>query len=227
MKRELKGKYLLAAVITSMIFLLGMFLGVVIEGQRSNFLSDVVEQQKLSFSSLQLQYQLISEFGQQKNCLAVSSAFDGYMKQLITAQERLNKYEKDSTLNKDAFLMLKQEYTQAEINYWFLAKKTKEVCGRDITTILFFYSPEERCPDCNGQSFVLTYIKQLLKDKVLIFSFDSTLESEPLIKMLESTYNITRYPAMVINEKTYQGMYDKDALLKEICPDLKEKPEGC
>lgn len=227
MNRELKGKYLLAAFITVIIFLLGMFLGMVVEGKRSELLSSVIQQQKLSYNSLQLQYQLITEFGQQGNCPAVSATFEEYMKQLVSAQERLDKYQKDATVSKDTFAMLKQEYTQAEINYWILAKKTKEICGKDIVTILFFYTPEEQCARCNDQSFVLTYLKQLLKDKLLIFSFDSTLENEHLINILRNMYNITSYPALVIDDKSVQGMQDKDALLKEICSNFKEKPEGC
>ena len=227
MKRELKGKYLLAAFITAVIFLLGMFLGMVVEGKRAELISDIAQEQKLSLGSLQLQYQLISELEQKGNCPAVSSTFEEYMKQLVKAQERLDKYEKDATVNKETFNMLKQEYVQAEVNYWLLARKTKELCDRDFVTILFFYTPEEQCPDCNDQSFVLTYIKQLLKEKVLIFSFDATLDREPIINVLRNSYNLTAYPALVIEGKTVQGMQDKENILKEVCPEFKQKPEEC
>ncbi|MEM4336413.1 MAG: hypothetical protein QXG86_00205 [Candidatus Woesearchaeota archaeon] len=228
MVREIKGKYFIAAFITAAIFLLGMLFGMVIEGKRSDLLNGVVEEQKLFFGSLQLQYQLISEFEQQKNCPAVSATFEEYVKELVKAQERLDKYEKDSTgINKENFLMLKQEYTQAEINYWLLARKTKELCDRDFVTILFFYAPEEQCVYCNEQSFVLTYLKELLKEKVLIFSFDATLEKEPLIKMLINIYNIKNYPAIVVDGKPFEGLQDRDFILKLVCKEFKEKPKVC
>ena len=125
MKREIRGKYIIAGFITAVIFLLGMLLGMVIEGQRAEMVDDVVQEQKLSYGSLQLQYQLISEFEKQDNCPAVSATFEEYIKQLVRAQERLDKYEKDAKVNKEVFTMLKQEYVQAEINYWLLAKKNK------------------------------------------------------------------------------------------------------
>ncbi|MBW3023261.1 hypothetical protein KY308_04100, partial [Candidatus Woesearchaeota archaeon] len=86
MKRELKGKYLLAAFITLIIFLLGMFLGMVIEGKRTEMMGDSAQEQKLSYGSLQLQYQMISEFGQKGNCPAITATFEEYVKELVKAE---------------------------------------------------------------------------------------------------------------------------------------------
>jgi hypothetical protein len=227
MQREIKGKYLLAGVLTTLIFLLGMMLGLVIEGKRADYLQNQANSQKLDFISLQLQYQLITELSQQKNCPAVTATFESYLKELMRTEERLIEYEKDSTVGKEEFNILKKEYAQAQVNYWMLAQKTKEICSNDFITILYFYAPSEQCKDCDNQGFVLTYLKQKLKDKILIFSFDSNFKEEPLIGMLIKTFGIQEYPALVIEDKTINGFQDSDAIMKKLCPLYKEKPEAC
>lgn len=228
MQRELKGKYWLAFVITALIFILGMMLGFLMEGRRADYLQNQARDQKLDFISLQLQYQLISELSQQKNCPAVTSTFENYLKDLMRTEERLLGYQKEAVINKNEFDLLKQEYAQAQVNYWILAKKTKEICKNDFVTILYFYGPSENCKDCDNQGFVLTYLKQKLKDKVLIFSFDSNFaEKEPLIDLLIKTYGVKEYPSVVIDDNLSTGFEDSDTIMKEICPLYKEKPEAC
>lgn len=226
-QREIKGKYLIAAVLTALIFLLGMLLGLVVEGKRVNFIETQAKEQKLDFVSLQLQYQLISELQQEGNCAAVSATFGDFLLELSRTEERLIEYQRDARLNKDNFNTLKQEYVQAQINYWMLAKRTKEICDRDVVNVLYFYAPSEFCKDCDQQGFVLTYLKDLFKDNILVFSFDSSFESEPVVNLLLKTYNITEYPAVVIGDKKIEGFQDSDNMLKEICPLYKDKPEKC
>lgn len=227
MRREIKGKYILAGVITAVIFILGMLLGLVIEGKRADYIQEQSREQTADLKSLQLQYQLISEFNQQKNCIAVSTTFENYMKELDLTEERLLGYEKEATINKNEFKVLRKDYIQAQVNYWLLAKKTKEICNTDFVTLLYFYSPSEYCGDCDKQGFVLTYLKQRLKDKILIFSFDSSFKEEPIIDLLIKIYSVKKYPSLIVEDELIQGFHDSDAILKEICSRYKEKPEGC
>lgn len=226
-KRQIKGKYLIAAIITLLIFLLGMLLGLVIEGKRVTYIQGQAHQQKLDFVSLQLQYQLISELHQQGNCQAVSATFDDFLFELARTEERLIEYQRDSKINWRDFNFLKHEYVQAQVNYWLLAKKTKEICDRDVVSVLYFYSPSEYCSQCDTQGFVLTYLKDLFKDKLLIFAFDSSFTDEPIINLLIKTYNVTEYPSVVVGDKLVSGFSDRDELLAEICPMYSEKPKEC
>jgi len=224
MERKIsKEKYLLAAFITLAIFLLGMFLGLVIEGKRLGYMQSVADQQKLEFGSLQLQYQYITELGEEKSCPAVLATFEKYMETLVKSQERLTGYENDAKINKDEFRLLKQDYTQAELNFWLLSKKVKDICKKDVVNILYFYSSDTQCPDCEKQSFILSYLKQKFQDKLLVFAIDETLDIEPMVNILKETYNITKYPSLVIEDKTFSGFVENDAILKEICSHYSNK----
>ena len=222
-----KDKYIIAGAITIGIFLLGLFLGLVIEGKRLSYIESAGRKQNLDFSSLQLQYAFIDQLSQEKNCLAVQKTFEQNINNLESTRLRLENFDSDSTLNKKDFDVLKNEYLLAQIRYWLLAERTKKLCGSDIASILYFYSSQSECPDCDKQAFVLTYLKKKFKDKLLIFSFDSQFESEPMIPLLKNTYNVTAFPTIVIEGKPKYGFVDKNAILKEICSYYTEKTEDC
>jgi len=222
-----RDKYIIAGIITLGIFLLGLFLGLAIEGKRVNYIESLSREQNLAFSSLQLQYAFIDQLSQEKNCIAVQKTFEDNINNLESTRIRLENFDRDATLNKAELDILKNEYILAQIRYWLLAERTKKLCGTDIVTVLYFFSDEKECPDCEEQAFVLTYLKKKFKDKLLIFSFDSKFEAEPMVAILKKTYNVKSYPALVIEGKLASGFYEKDSLLKEICGRYSEKTEDC
>jgi len=222
-----KNKYIIAALITGGIFTLGLLLGLVIEGKRVSYIEEVSKEQKLDFSSLQLQYAYIDQLSQENNCEAVSKTFEKNIENLETTRIRLEGFDKDARINKQEFDLLKRDYTLAQIRYWLLAKKTKEVCGEDIVTILYFFSDDKECSQCDEQAFVLTYLKKKFKDKLLIFSFDSQFSQEPMIDLLKNTYDISTYPAIVIEGEKYEELTKIESVLENICLHYTSEIEEC
>ena len=213
-----KKRYFIAALLTLSIFLLGLMLGLVIEGKRVQYIQSMNRIEKLDYSSLQLQYAYIDQLSQEKNCDAVSKTFENSIKNLITTSERLEEYEKSANINKEDFAILKREYILAQLNYWLLAKRTKKICNRDLVSILYFYSTKKECPQCEEQAFVLTYLKQQFKENLLIFALDSKYVGEPMIEMLKDQYGISKYPTLIIEDTAFEGFTSKDEILKIICP---------
>ena len=222
-----KDKYIVAALITGGIFTLGLLLGLVIEGKRVSYIEEVSKEQKLDFSSLQLQYAYIDQLSQENNCDAVSKTFEENIGNLEATRLRLENFDENARLNKREFDLLKRDYTLAQIRYWLLAKKTKDVCGDDIVTILYFFSNDKECPKCDNQAFVLTHLKKIFKDKLLIFSFDSRFSQEPMINLLKNTYGVSAYPAIVIEGEKYEGLLKTEGVLGKICPHYTSEIEVC
>ena len=222
-----KDKYIMAGAITLGVFLLGLFLGLAIEGKRVNYIESIGRKQNLDFSSLQLQYAFIDQLSQENNCLAVQKTFEQNINNLESTRIRLENFDRDATLNRNELDILKNEYILAQIRYWLLAERTRKLCGSDIVSILYFFSDESECPDCEKQAFVLTYLKKRFKDKLLIFSFDSKFYDEPMIPLLKNTYNVTSYPTIVIENHPKSGFQDKDIILNELCSYYREKTEEC
>lgn len=219
-------KYIMAAIITIGIFSFGLLLGLVIEGKRVTYIESISKQQNLEYSSLQLQYAFMDQLSKEENCEAVLKTFESNIKNLESARKRLEEFNDNSKITKEDFNSLKREYVLAQVRYWLLARRTKNLCKTEISTILYFYSNDAECPDCGKQAFVLDYLKKLFKDKLLIFSFDAQQQDEPMIPILKHTYNITKYPALVIEENRFEGLMDKRMILKEICLYYKDD-ENC
>ena len=84
-----KEKYIIAFLITMGIFALGLLLGLVIESQRVEYVQFKDRAQSLDFTSLQLQYQFIDEFSQEKNCEALTKTFDENIKNLEVTRVKI------------------------------------------------------------------------------------------------------------------------------------------
>lgn len=222
-----KDVYILAFFITFGIFLLGLLLGFVIEGKRVMLVQEKNQEQKIDFSSAQLQYQFLQQLQNNKNCPALFTAFYDNLKDLEETRIRLEQYDRKATLDKKSFELLQREYFLAEMRYWLLASDIKQICDFDVVTALYFYSDEDSCDTCENQAFVLSYLKSLFGDKLLVFSFNAQIDHEPLIDLLKTAHNVTVYPSVVVDAVTYNGFRDKDLLLKDVCQQLKEKPDSC
>ena len=216
-RRVSTDKYVVAAIITIGIFLFGLLLGLYIESKRATYIETIGKEQNLNYNSLQLQYAFMDQLSKEENCDAVAKTFEDNIKELETTRERLEKFDEKSRLNKDDFNLLRRDYVLAQIRYWLLAKRTKDVCNREITTVLYFYSDNVECPDCGKQAFVLTYLKKLFKDKLLVFSFDSKQQDEPMVNILRHTYNLTTFPTLIIEGEKFTSLMDKTESLNEIC----------
>jgi len=225
-RRVSTEKYVAAGFITAVIFLLGLFLGFVIEGKRVNLLQDIEDEQRVEFASSQLQYAYVQSLQARESCAGIYKVFYENLRRLDQTRYRLEKYVQDSRLNDATFELLKRDYTLEQLRYWMLSGQAREVCDEDVVRVLYFYSTDEECPRCGDQAFVLNYVKGLLQERALIFAIDARL-AEPMVDVLERQHNITSYPSLVIERDVLSGFVSKEAILGEVCGKYERPPEGC
>ena len=83
-------------------------------------------------------------------------------------------------------------------------------------TILYFYRND--CDICPNQGVILTYFKNVFGDKLLVFPIDGGLSSdESAVDIIQSRFNITSYPTLIVEEQKFEGVIEKDALRTIIC----------
>ncbi|HIH37804.1 hypothetical protein J4460_00195 [Candidatus Woesearchaeota archaeon] len=227
-ERFRSSRYVAAAVITVLVFLLGVLLGLVIENERVTAIQRQNHQQQIEFSSLQLQYQYVDQLSLEQNCPALLKAFDRAVESLENSRLKLEYYTQNAnTINKQDFEAMEGEYTLAQVRFWLFAKRSKQICNNDIVPIIYFFSTKKECPDCDQQAFILTYLKKLLDDKLLNFALDGRREDEPMITILKSSYNVTSYPTIIIGDRVYEGFVSKEDILKEVCSQYKSPGNLC
>jgi len=221
MGEEKIHRYVIAGVITLLLFLLGFSLAIILDLSRSKWAESKISEQEVEYKSIQMQYQLISEImnsnkNSNESCGAMKVALTSAVIDLNKALDKFLKYEKESRIDIKAETT-KREYFLANIRYWMLADKYIERCKpEDLVIILYFYDPI--CVDCPRQGTLLTYYKNIFGNRLLVFPLDMSLESyEPVANMMKELYNVTYYPTIVINNTKYEGVIEKEELKRLIC----------
>lgn len=217
--------YAAAFAITTVVFILGILLGIVIEERRLMHVERKYAQDRINYESLQLQYLYLATLAEGEGCEAFSATLNNYLKKLEETRIRLEGYSKEGDVFPGDFTKLQRRYIIAELNYWLLAKKTGETCDADTVSILFFYSPE--CSECENQGYVLDYLKRVFGDRLLIFSLDEAFEEEPMISIVKDAFNVTMTPTVVVGDQKLDGFRSKEELKQIICERYANTPEGC
>jgi hypothetical protein len=170
-----------------------------------------------NLKNMQLEQTFIETLSHEEMCDYLVISFNELISQLRFYWERLpfriEEYERSNQLSEE-YLLLKQQYTHVSIRTWILAKNQYEKCNMDIVHGLYFYSSD--CETCVEQGEQLDEVNRKVraigKDMILFpIDFDS---DEPMIKNLKEYYKIKSTPAVMINDKVFQGrVYKADELV--------------
>lgn len=221
-------KYILAGLITLLIFSLGLALGMVVDNMRLDATNKVNKEQEINYQSLQLQYAFLTSLpNATDSCPTLKVALDKSVAELGQSLDTFEDYKKDTRINEKDYNLIGRKYLLDNINYWFFSEKAKDLCDINMVSVLYFYSLKD-CTVCPDQGVILTYFKKIFDERLLVFPINVDLEKEePFIKIMRSRYNITSYPSVVIQEKKYEGVVQKQELSKLICNAFKTAPLEC
>ena len=221
-------RYIIAGTITLLIFALGLSLGFVLDHKRITWIEEQSKAQELDYQSLQLQYLYLNTIEDtEKSCHILSNTLQTTLITLSETLEDLEKFEKNTKLNKKEYKALLRKFTIDNLKYWLFAEKSKKQCNMDAVTLLYFFS-RENCPICPNQGMILSYFKTLLGEDLLVFPIDVDLKhTEPLIGLLESIHDIQLYPTIVIEDTPYSRVVEKEELGKLICNSYRTPSNHC
>lgn len=207
-------RHLVVLVITLIIFSIGIMIGSALTKGRLGFTQEDIEKRQIEYESLQMQLLYLSR-QENKSCNVLLNSLERSSYDLENSRIKLENYMAGSESGN--FYVIKKDYMLTEIRYWLLAEESKNVCPNDAVRILFFYETDENCIDCSAQGNILTYLKDVFGDKLLVFSLDVNFD-EPMIQILKETYDISELPALVLGDKVFQGLTKKEELINELCP---------
>lgn len=158
--------------------------------------------------NLQLQQAFVDTLSNGEKCEFLQISMNELVSKLGFYWERLpyrmEEYELTNEPTEE-YSLLKEQYTQISIQIFALAKKLNEQCGADIVYGLHFYSSD--CKECVKQGEQLDIFNQLVRQSgadIVLFPVDF-LSEDIIVTNLRSFYQINETPALVINNKVYQG----------------------
>ena len=213
-----KSIFVYALIITIVMFSLIFFANYGLNMEREKVVANRMEDVLEEYKDLQTIYLLSDIYGADMACLSFKEQLSKMDKSVWEAGQKLDRYRElsEEFSNDPVFIEQKVKFNRNEAMYYAMLKSMKTKCDVDQTIILYFYKKKSECPDCDAQSFVLTDINKKIDPELSIFSFDLNLNISS-INMLQSFYGVDSYPCMVVEEKKYCGLLDKDAAIKAIC----------
>jgi hypothetical protein len=196
-------KYALTFLITAVIFVTAIALSNFFNNKKINNLREIQDKISIDIMSSETQYNLLAE----SSCKDLSG--NVLSQELNALAQKLTFTEQNLGQDSADLLRLKTYYTLLQIKDYLLMKKISLKCNTKPVFILYFFSAD--CPKCEQQGYVLTYLREQYPN-LRIYSFDYNLNN-PALKTLISLYKVEdAMPAIVINDKVYNGFLDKDKL---------------
>lgn len=209
-------KYILAFIITSLIFGSVLYVNNLIDAKRVAGTEIIRDQIALDLLSSETQFNLLRE----TSCSNISS--NALSEELNSLSRRLGYMEaSDTNGTNQELIYLKKYYSLLEIKDYLLMSELRTKCKLKPLSILYFYGKKESCPECEKTETVLTYLRQQYPE-LRVYSFDTNLPLSALTTLTTIfDVNQTELPALVIDNKKHIGFKTIDEI-KELIPELKQ-----
>ena len=213
-----KSIFLKAFIVTLAIFLSVFSLNMYLNSEREKVVNERMNEVVAEFEEFQALNNLMEVFGENATCMTLTSRIRLLDTNIWKLGQKIEAY-KQVTKNywDDPYYQLqKQTFNRQEVIYLSILKEMKRRCGYNQTEILFFYRKSELCQKCDDQAYILDYFNQRIDPEIAIFSFDADL-ALPSVDVLQSVYNVTEYPCLVVDDSVHCGINDKAQTQKILC----------
>jgi hypothetical protein len=216
--------YVKAFLITVLVFIFGLFVGLNIERFMLSNLEKRSSSVESSIRDIELELLYFQGLGEKDSCTFLKEVVRKTNNMLDVMADQLGSYnEKDILFTSGQIADVKATYTSLLMKDWILQDRIKKECNSTVVSVLFFYSTKD-CDDCVVQGDVMTLLKDMFKDRLMVFPLDVDVDSD-MIGILMSKFGAKSTPSLVVNDRLYSGIMQKDRLKSIICSELPGAPE--
>lgn len=212
-RKAKRNSYIIAFVITAAIFATALYASNYFNNQRIADIRTTQDNISIDILSLETQFDLLAEH----SCRDISEN-SVLSKEIRPLADRLSYLETQSNVDVSELLRLKRYYSLLQIKDLLLMRKVASKCGLKPVFILYFYSNNGDCKDCENQGYALTALSEKYP-QLRIYSFDYNLDVSALQTLLAISDVANNLPALSINDKIYYGFRDVQDIEK-ILPQL-------
>ena len=144
--------YIIAFIITATIFATALYASNYFNDKRVADIRTTQDNISIDILSLETQFDLLAEH----SCKDISEN-TVLSKEIRPLADRLSYLEMQNTVDVSELLRLKRYYSLLQIKDLLLMKKVAAKCNLKPVFILYFYSNNGDCKDCEDQGYALTY----------------------------------------------------------------------
>ncbi len=125
--------------------------------------------------------------------------------ELNALADRLGVTEARLGSDNEEVISLKKQYSLLQIKDYLLMQEVSEKCKLKPVFVLYFYSNEGDCPDCDVVGHILTYLRETYHE-LRVYSFDYNLDLGALDTLVSISKVENKFPAFVINSRVYYDL---------------------
>lgn len=206
-------RYVIAFLISGAIFATALAVSVVMNNRRLENIRGIQENISTDILSLETQFDLLSEL----SCRDIKEN-SVLSKEVSNLSKRLSYMEGKLGTDNDEVLRLKRQYSLLQIKDLLLMKRVSQKCRLEPVFILYFYSNEDDCADCERQGYVLTELAERYP-KLRIYSFDYNLDVPALETLITVNDLKGELPAVVIDGTPYYGFKSVEEM-EQLVPNI-------
>ena len=211
--------FLRAAVLTTVIFFIGVQIGMWIDSSRVEEIKSMLTETEVQFNDARLQTSYYDFFGFDSCRHAIDANLE-YNDRIYREGLKIESYE---AVNKFSPGMLteRKKYALAQFQFWLNSMRIKDSCKSDYDVLLHLWRYDTKdyqnieIPQ-KVQSAVLLELKEKCGRKLMLSNtpVDINLIS---VALVTKNYNITRMPAIIINKDiVLQGLQNMSELEKYV-----------
>lgn len=195
------GAFWKAAVLTVVIFLLGVSLGYYIERGRISKIEKEFSETEIEWADAKLQsfyYQNIKN----EECGAAIDENIIFADRVYEQGIKLQEYEDANQLS-EKLLIEKKKYALLKAEFWINSIILKEKCNASYKNLVYFFKNNPSLGEEESQkvqSIILGNIKQKYGSEVMLVPLPYNLNIS-IIEIMKKTYDINKVPTILIDEK--------------------------
>jgi len=207
-----------AGIITVVVLIIGMQIGVWMEGGRIDEIRDLLTETEIQFNDARMQTSYIDKLSITDGDFCENSVAANLKFNEDIYQEGL-KIEKAETVNRFTPFIFneKRRYALLQLQFWMNALILKEQCNTNYTTVLYVYTyntedNKQLEIDQKLQSAILLDMKEKCGNEVMLspIPMDVNLTT---VDMIMNNFGIEKTPAVILNKNiTLQGLKTLDDL---------------
>lgn len=211
-------KYFFSFIITVIIFTTAIFLSNFFAQKKLDEIRNIQDKIAIDILSSETQFSLLEE----SSCNDIG---DGTLsKELGSLEERLSYTEGQRGSNDEEVKTLKKYYSLLEIKDYLLMNKITEKCNTTPISIIYFYSSDNTCEDCEREGYVLTKLRETYPE-LRVYSFDYDIDLSAVKTLISINKVKDELPAIIVKGKTYYGFQSIEDLENAI-PELQVLKEA-
>ena len=205
-------KYLYSFAITAIIFATAIYVSNYFGQKKLDEIRNIQDKISIDILSSETQFSLLEE----SSCKDFGTGT--LSTELGNLEDKLSYTESQRGHGDSEVLTLKRYYSLLEIKDYLLMNKISQKCKKTPLSIIYFYSTDNSCPDCEKEGYVLTHLRETYPE-LRVYSFDYNINLSAVKTLISINKVENKLPAIIVKDNTYYGFQSIEDMEKAV-PEL-------